>query len=91
MFFDIMKAFLGGIPLVWKPDQGTKISLMNRHQGKEINFWLKTESFWMWHFMNAFEDNNQVIIDFAHYPTVSIQPSAISYQLLLLSLTKSNI
>ncbi|WP_293060124.1 carotenoid oxygenase family protein [Okeania sp. SIO2B3] len=78
LVFDIMKAFLGGIPLVWKPDQGTKISLMNRHQGKEINFWLKTESFWMWHFMNAFEDNNQVIIDFAHYPTLILDDNIAS-------------
>lgn len=70
LVFDIMKAFEGGMPITWSPDRGTKISLINRHRGKEINFWLETEPFWMWHFMNAFEENQQVIIDFAHYPTL---------------------
>lgn len=72
LVFNMMKAFEGEMPIAWEPNKGTKISLINRHKPQQINFWLETEAFWSWHFMNAFEVNDQVIIDFAHYPTLNM-------------------
>jgi carotenoid cleavage dioxygenase len=48
-------------PLVWEPEHGTKIGAMNRKTG-EVK-WFSDEAFYVFHFLNAYEENGSLIID----------------------------
>ncbi len=51
-----------GLPMmVWEPEHGTKIGVMNRKSG-EIK-WFQTGPFFVFHFLNAHEENGALIID----------------------------
>jgi len=51
-----------GLPvMVWEPRHGTKIGAMHRKSG-EIK-WFHTDAFYVFHFLNAHEDNGTLVID----------------------------
>jgi carotenoid cleavage dioxygenase-like enzyme len=51
-----------GKPLVeWEPQHGTKIGAMNRKSG-EVK-WFQDEAFFVFHFLNAYEENGSLIVD----------------------------
>jgi len=55
----------------WKPNKGTRITLIDRHTG-EIKKRLSTDAFFAFHHINAFETNNNIIFDIAAYTDASI-------------------
>jgi carotenoid cleavage dioxygenase len=73
LVFDMQRAMKCGVPLVWKPEEGTKIILVNRRDLKQKPLFIETESFWAWHFMNAFEADKKITIDFAYYPQIKLE------------------
>jgi carotenoid cleavage dioxygenase-like enzyme len=51
-----------GKPLfVWEPQHGTKIGVMNRKTG-DVK-WFQDEAFFIFHFLNAYEENGELIVD----------------------------
>jgi len=47
--------------LVWEPQHGTRIGVMNR---KTFDIrWFQAEAFHVFHFVNAYEDNGSVVVD----------------------------
>lgn len=75
LVFAMERAMNQQTPFTWQPELGTQIILVNRHQPKQEPISLTTEAFWVWHFMNAFEENNQIIVDFIHYPQMNLEPT----------------
>ncbi len=55
----------GGDVMSWRPEYGTRVGIMPRSGGK-IN-WYVTEAFLVFHFANAYEENDRVIIDFVRH------------------------
>lgn len=51
-----------GKPLIeWEPQHGTRIGAMDRRTG-EVK-WFNDEAFYVFHFLNAFEENGSLIVD----------------------------
>lgn len=73
LVFDMQQAIQTGMPFVWKPEQGARIGLIDRHHPERKPLWIETESFWVWHFMNAFEQDEKVVIDCAYYPQMKLE------------------
>lgn len=51
--FDIGAMLSGGSLLAWRPDEGTRVAVVERATGQVT--WCETDAFWVWHFANAFE------------------------------------
>lgn len=73
LIFNLEEAKKNNTPFVWQPELGTNIILVNRHDANQKPIYLKTEAFWVWHFMNAYEANNQLMIDFVQYPDIRLE------------------
>ena len=58
----------------WKPELGTKITLINRHNGR-VEGKFTTDPFFAFHHINAFEEGNTLTIDLAAYEDSSILQS----------------
>ncbi len=55
-----------GLPvLAWEPQHGTDIGVMPRRGGQvgDKLRWFKTDAFYIFHFLNAFEENDSLVID----------------------------
>lgn len=50
----------------WKPELGSRIGLIPKDGSEAI--WLHTEAFFVFHFANAYEFGDNVIIDFVRHP-----------------------
>ncbi|HUO03644.1 MAG TPA: carotenoid oxygenase family protein [Candidatus Binataceae bacterium] len=51
-----------GKPLfVWEPEHGTRIGVMSRASGAVQ--WFRSEPFFIFHFLNAYEENGKILID----------------------------
>lgn len=35
--------------------------------------WIETEPFWIWHFVNAYESGQQILIDFIYHPQIKLE------------------
>ena len=60
---DVNAMLSGGNPLVWKPELGTRIALIPR-DGSPVR-WVHGDTFWAWHWANAYDDGDLVHLDFA--------------------------
>ena len=49
----------------WRPELGGRIGIISRHGGKVR--WLETEPFFVFHFANAYENDNEIIIDYVRH------------------------
>jgi carotenoid cleavage dioxygenase-like enzyme len=77
LVFDLEAAMTGGGLLSWRPDEGTRIALIPR-DGSAVR-WIHTETFWVWHFANAFDNpDGTVTVDYVEwrYPSGFAQTSA---------------
>ncbi|XP_066933968.1 beta,beta-carotene 15,15'-dioxygenase-like [Clytia hemisphaerica] len=61
-FLDILK---------WKPEYGTLIRVIDRKTGKEMRR-IKVNPVFVFHHVNAYEENGDIIVDVAAYPDASI-------------------
>ena len=73
LMIDVQQAMQCGNPFVWRPDEATRIGLIHRHDTQQSPIWIETSAFWVWHFMNAYETNGQLVIDFVHYPHITLE------------------
>ena len=58
----------------WKPEKGTNFLLLDRKTGK-LRGNYSTEAFFAFHHVNAFEENDKVIVDIIAYPNTDIVQS----------------
>lgn len=56
--------------LEWKKEYPVNIIVVNRHD--QSTFTIQTDSFFVYHFVNGFEKNNQIIIDYVRYDSFTI-------------------
>lgn len=70
LVFDIQNAQKGKSILSWRPELGVRIGVMSRETG-ELK-WLQTDSFFVFHFANAYETNQTIVIDFVRYQSLSL-------------------
>ncbi|MGK7880979.1 MAG: carotenoid oxygenase family protein [Crocosphaera sp.] len=73
LVFNLQQAKSNNNPFIWEPEEGTTIILVDRHDAKKQPIYLKTDAFWVWHFMNGFEKNNKIFIDFVYYPEINLE------------------
>lgn len=84
LVFDLAAAMTGGAILSWQPDRGTRIALIPR-DGSAVQ-WIDTEPFWVWHFANAFDNQDgTVTVDYVEHtsPGGFAQSSAPSHPVLM--------
>ena len=76
LFFDCpavfdMKALSTGTDLLqWRPELGVRIGVVNRLDN--TIFWIETESFFVYHFVNAYEQNNKIFVDYVKHERLSL-------------------
>ena len=64
--------------LRWAPELGTRIALVPR-DGSAVT-WVKADAFWVWHFVNAFEEVDAngaatVVVDYPAWSALAMGPS----------------
>lgn len=69
-FYD-KTAFLTGFKsfaesLQWRPEEGNLILVVDR-RGKKEPFSMKTKASWMWHTLNAYDQDREIVADFIGY------------------------
>ena len=73
-----LSLLLNGKPFIenfkWKPNNGTNFLLLDRKTGK-LRGRYSTEAFFAFHHINAFEENDKVVIDIVAYPNIDIVQS----------------
>jgi len=70
LVFDLKNVGTGKDILEWRQELGTRIGIMSR-QTSELK-WFETESFFVFHFANAYENNQKIIIDFVQHSALSL-------------------
>lgn len=65
LVLDINQLMSGGSVINWRPELGGRIGLISRN-GEKIQ-WFETEPFFVFHFANAYENDNELIIDYVRY------------------------
>lgn len=56
------------LPAEWKPDYGARVGVMPRDGGNADVRWFDVELCYVFHPLNAFDDNGNVVIDVARHP-----------------------
>ena len=52
--------------LQWRPEEGNLVMIVDR-RGKKEPFSLNTNASWMWHILNAYDQDREIIADFVGY------------------------
>ncbi len=71
VILDVNQLEMGGNIINWKPELGVRIGLLPRKGGNIT--WCETESFFVFHFANAYEVNNEIIVDLVRYPHFNLE------------------
>jgi carotenoid cleavage dioxygenase-like enzyme len=75
LVFDWQQAMQRGSPFIWQPDRPTRIGLLPR-PGRAAHLkqplWIETDPFWIWHFVNAYETDQNLVIDCIAYPEMRL-------------------
>ncbi len=66
LVLDLAKLKDGGSPVSWEPDRGTRVAVIRRDGTGAIR-WFATESFFMFHFMNAHEARGGMVIEYVQH------------------------
>ena len=70
--FDLDAMMTGADVLAWKPELGTRIACVPR-DGSPVQ-WVHTDPFFVWHHGNAFDQGDDVIMDFSWWSSFSLAP-----------------
>jgi carotenoid cleavage dioxygenase-like enzyme len=69
---DLQAARTGGSFLSWQPNLGTRVAIIPRDGGTVK--WVHGDAFFVWHFANAYEDGDEILVDFPWWSTLDIGP-----------------
>ncbi len=70
--FDLDAMAKGGNVLAWRPELGTRIVCIPRDGGPPK--WMHTDPFFVWHYGNAYDDGDDVVLDFPWWNGFSLTP-----------------
>lgn len=70
--FDEKALETGGQVLQWRPELGTRIGIISRHDQTKPVVWLTTEPFFVFHFANAYEEGNNIIVDYVRHQKIEL-------------------
>jgi carotenoid cleavage dioxygenase len=62
--------------LQWKPELGTRVGVVDRGTDEAEVTWFDTDPFFVFHFMNAFERDGQIHVDYVHRESFFVGRSA---------------
>lgn len=62
VIFDINKLMSGDSVVNWQPELGGRVGVISRDNGAVQ--WFETEPFFVFHFANAYEKENEIIVDY---------------------------
>jgi carotenoid cleavage dioxygenase len=65
--FNSEKRLQGKLGLEWRPELGLHIGVMPRTGGPMK--WHRTDPFFVFHFANAYEKDDVIVVDYVHYPS----------------------
>ena len=63
LVIDADAMLVGGNPIAWQPDLGTRIAVIPRDRAAPTR-WVHTDAFWTWHYANAYEADDRIYLDF---------------------------
>jgi carotenoid cleavage dioxygenase-like enzyme len=66
--FDLAAMSAGGPLLQWKPELGTRVAVVPR-DGSPTR-WIESDTFWVWHLANAYEDGTKINLDYPGFNTL---------------------
>jgi beta,beta-carotene 9',10'-dioxygenase len=65
-----LKLAFGGRPFIenfaWRPEDGTRLVVFDRRSGAHVGDW-RTDAFFVFHNVNAFEDGDDIVLDLCAY------------------------
>ena len=66
--FDVA-ALLGGSgdPLAWHGDEPLRIAVIPRDRTSKEVRWIETDPFWVYHFANAYEEDEEIVVHFSRF------------------------
>lgn len=67
--FDLERAMKGGPLLAWEPQRGTRIAILRRDGTGETR-WIDADSFFVFHFMNAYDSGQSIVLDYVQHEAV---------------------
>jgi carotenoid cleavage dioxygenase len=74
--FDLEALLTGkGPPLAWHGDQPVRIAVIPRAGSVADVRWIETDPFWAYHFANAYDDGDSVVVDFAKFHSFALGPA----------------
>ncbi len=86
---DINNAKSGKDVLQWRPELGVRIGVMSRQTGKIK--WFGTEAFFVFHFANAYENRQEIIVDFVRYAELKMNKGEVTEKPSTLYRTRINL
>lgn len=72
LVFDVEAAMKGDSVLQWHEEMGVCIRIFKRHELDKPPKIIHTKAFFVFHFANAFENDNQLMIDYIYYDYLKI-------------------
>ena len=73
---DLDRAMAGGPAYAWEPDKGSHIGVLRRDAPVAEMRWFRAEPAYVFHPMNAYEENGKLIADVMKYPEAPLFPHA---------------
>lgn len=61
--FNMDRILKGQFPIAWEPERGTWFGVMSRKQASDEVTWFKTDASFVFHYMNAFEEQGEILVD----------------------------
>mgnify|MGYP000850512481 CR=1 FL=1 len=72
----LQRAMSGKPPFAWEPEMGSHIAVIRRDQGVKSIRWFTTESCYVFHPMNMYEEGDKLVIDLMEYDRAPLFPNA---------------
>lgn len=70
------RAKAGGPPYLWEPELGAHIGLIRRSDGAASLRWLRMDSSYVFHALNAWDEGDRIIVDVMQYDAPPLFPRA---------------
>ena len=73
---DFERALNGGPPFAWEPEKGSHICILPRNGSAEDVKWIEADPSFVFHYMNAYEENGSIICDLMEFGVPPLFPYA---------------
>jgi len=70
--FDIDAMLSGGTPISWEPQHGSRIGVLPRDGAGADVTWFELDPFYVFHFLNGWDDGDTVVVDGCRAPRMPI-------------------